>query len=173
MTSPIVDTTLSELRKVKRLADKAIAQLDDRQLWVRIDPEANSVGVLMRHMAGNMRSRWTEFLTSDGEKPDRNRDSEFVSPPGTREDLLNLWEKGWACVFRALEPLNDGDMTRTVTIRGEEMSVMQAINRQMTHYAYHVGQIVCLARHYARDAWQPLTIPKKRAELLTEPKGGA
>jgi hypothetical protein len=114
-------------------------------------------------MAGNMRSRWTDFLTSDGEKPDRDRDSEFVNPPATRDALLRIWEDGWARLFGALEPLSDADLTRTVTIRGEPHSVMQAINRQMAHYPHHIGQIVMLAKHFAHDHWQSLSIPRNRS----------
>jgi hypothetical protein len=120
-------------------------------------------GILVKHMAGNMRSRWTDFLTTDGEKPERDRDREFVDPPATREALLNLWEDGWTCLFRALEPLSDADLGRTVTIRGEAHSVMQAVNRQVAHYAHHVGQIVLLAKHFAHDRWEPLSVPRNRS----------
>jgi len=111
-------------------------------------------------MAGNMRSRWTDFLTSDGEKPDRDRESEFMDPPASRDGLLKLWEEGWECLFRALGPLSDADLTRTVTIRGEPHSVMQAINRQVAHYSYHCGQIVLLAKHFAHDRWKSLSVPR-------------
>jgi hypothetical protein len=114
-------------------------------------------------MAGNMRSRWTDFLISDGEKPDRNRDSEFVEPPSRRGDLMNLWEDGWQCLFRALAPLSDSDVGRTVTIRGEVHSVMQAINRQMAHYAYHCGQIVLLAKHFSHEQWKSLSVPRNKS----------
>jgi hypothetical protein len=114
-------------------------------------------------MAGNMRSRWTDFLTTDGEKPDRNRDTEFDEPPRTRTELMELWERGWKLLLSALEPLSDADLTRTITIRTEPHSVTQAINRQVAHYSYHVGQIVYLARHFAGDKWQTLTIPKKKS----------
>jgi hypothetical protein len=114
-------------------------------------------------MAGNMRSRWTGFLTTDGEKPDRHRDTEFVDPPPMREALMQLWENGWNCIFTALEPLTDADIGRTVTIRGEPHSVMQAINRQMAHYAYHCGQIVLLAKHFQHDRWKSLTVPKNKS----------
>jgi hypothetical protein len=110
-----------------------------------------------------MRSRWTDFLTSDGEKPDRRRDSEFVAPPATREELMRLWETGWAHVFRAVEPLTDADLGRAVTIRGEAHSVMQAINRQIAHYASHVGQIVFLAKHFQQSNWKSLSIPRNRS----------
>jgi hypothetical protein len=117
----------------------------------------------MKHMAGNMRSRWTDFLTSDGEKPTRDRDSEFVDPPGTRESLLVLWNEGWELLFRALEPLTDTELERTVKIRGEAHSVMQAMNRQLTHYAYHSGQIVMLAKHLNHSHWKTLSVPRNRS----------
>jgi hypothetical protein len=119
-------------------------------------------------MAGNMRSRWTDFLTSDGEKADRNRDTEFEAPPKTRAELMEMWERGWKLLLGALEPLNDADLTRTITIRTEPHSVMQAINRQVAHYSYHVGQIVYLARHFAGDKWQTLTIPKKKSSEFNQ-----
>ena len=126
------------------------------------DPESNSIATIVKHITGNMRSRWTDFLSTDGEKPNRNRDSEFVDPPATREALLATWEDGWQHVFRAIEPLTDADLARTVTIRGEPHSVMQAINRQLTHYACHIGQIMMLAKHFAGDRWQSLSIPRAR-----------
>ena len=123
----------------------------------------NSIAIIVKHMAGNMRSRWTNFLTTDGEKPDRNRDSEFTDAPASREALMKIWEDGWAIVFGALEPLSDADLGRTITIRGEAHSVMQAINRQIAHYAHHSGQIVMLAKHFAKDRWQSLSIPRNRS----------
>ena len=161
-TSPLA-SSLQVLHEYKRMAERAIAQVSDEQLTQTIDPEANSIAVIMKHIAGNMRSRWTDFLTSDGEKPDRNRDTEFETPPATRAELLRIWEDGWARVFTALEPLSDADLGRTVTIRGEPHSVFQAIVRQLTHYAAHTGQIVLLAKHFQSDHWQTLSIPKRRA----------
>ena len=148
-------------RQYKKMGEAAMAQVGDEQLFAPLDSESNSIALIVKHMAGNMRSRWTDFLTTDGEKPDRNRDSEFVEPPPTREALIEVWEDGWACVFAALEPLTDADLGRTVYIRGHAHSVMQAINRQMAHYASHCGQIVLLAKHYRRDRWKSLSIPKK------------
>jgi len=145
------------------MAERAIAQVSDEQLTQTIDPEANSIAVIMKHIAGNMRSRWTDFLTTDGEKPDRDRDSEFERPPATRAELLRVWEDGWSRVFTALEPLSDADLTRTVMIRGEAHSVIQAIIRQLTHYAAHIGQIVLLAKHFQSDRWKTLSMPKRRA----------
>jgi Protein of unknown function (DUF1572) len=147
----------------KGLGEKAMAQVSDDELFVELATDANSIAIIVKHMAGNMRSRWTDFLTSDGEKPDRNRDSEFVDPPATRAALLEMWEAGWALVFQALEPLNDADLGRTVLIRGEAHSVMQAINRQVAHYSYHVGQMVMLAKHFAGDRWKSLSVPRNKS----------
>src|SRR6202011_2520684 len=150
-TTSYLEDSLTLFRYYKNLAERAMAQVSDEQLLTVLDGEMNSIGLIVKHMAGNMRSRWTDFLTTDGEKPDRDRDTEFVDPPSTREALMQVWEQGWACVFGALEPLTDADLGRTVYIRGEAHSVMQAINRQMTHYAGHCGQIVLLAKHYRKD----------------------
>ncbi len=140
-----------------------MAQVPEAQLNASLDSESNSIAVIVKHIAGNMRSRFTDFLTSDGEKPDRNRDSEFVSPPSTREVLMKMWQDGWACVFSALVPLTDEDLGRTVTIRGEPHSVMQAINRQTAHYAMHCGQIVFLAKHFAADQWKSVSVPRNKS----------
>jgi hypothetical protein len=162
-TTSYIEDCLTLLRYYKTLAERAIDQVSDEQLFATLDDEANSIGIIVKHMAGNMRSRWSDFLTTDGEKPNRNRDEEFMDPPATREALLNVWEDGWRLVFQALEPLSDADLGRTVTIRGEAHSVMQAINRQLAHYAHHVGQIVLLAKHFAHDHWQSLSIPRNRS----------
>jgi hypothetical protein len=161
-TSYLADS-LDLFRYYKNLAERAMAQLADDQLVAVLDGEMNSIAVIVKHMAGNMRSRWTDFLTSDGEKPDRNRDTEFDDPPASREALLTLWEQGWQYLFSALEPLADEDLERTVTIRGEAHSVMQAINRQMAHYSYHCGQIVLLAKHFKSDDWHSLSVPRKQS----------
>jgi hypothetical protein len=145
------------------MAERAIAQVTDEQLTRTLDPESNSIALIVKHLAGNMRSRWTDFLTSDGEKPDRDRDSEFEIPPANRAELMRIWEDGWQRVFAALEPLSDADLSRTVTIRGEPHSVIQAIHRQLAHYAAHTGQIVLLAKHFQSDRWQTLSVPKRRA----------
>ena len=162
-TTSYLEDSLSLFRQYKKLAERAIEQVTDEQLLAVLDEEANSIAIIVKHMTGNMRSRWTDFLTTDGEKPDRDRDSEFVDPPATRKALLDVWEDGWARVFQALEPLSDADLSRTVTIRGEAHSVMQAVNRQMAHYANHVGQIVMLAKHFAHDRWQSLSVPRNRS----------
>jgi hypothetical protein len=162
-TTSYLEDSLAVLRYYKTLAERAMEQVTDEQLYAVPDEELNSIAVVVKHMAGNMRSRWRDFLTSDGEKPDRDRDSEFVDPPPTRAALMNLWEDGWRYVFTALEPLSEGDMSRTVTIRGEAHSVMQAVNRQIAHYAYHCGQIVLLAKQFLRGRWKSLSIPRGKS----------
>lgn len=165
-TTSYIEESAAVLRYYKKLAERAIAQVADEQLFAILDEEMNSIAVVMKHMAGNMRSRWTDFLTSDGEKPDRNRDTEFIDPPVTRESLMRMWEEGWNRVFGAIEPLKEADLNRTVTIRGEQHSAMQAINRQIAHYAYHCGQIVFLAKHFAASRWNSLSVPRgKSAEF--------
>lgn len=164
-TSYLKDAT-DVFRYYKRLGDRAIEQVPDDALVSALDAESNSIAIIVKHMAGNLRSRWTDFLTTDGEKPDRNRDAEFEAPPATRAGLLALWETSWKLVFDALAPLAETDLSRTIHIRGEAHSVMQAINRNITHTAYHVGQIVCLAKHFARPGWNSLTVPRgKSAEF--------
>jgi uncharacterized damage-inducible protein DinB len=163
-TDSYLKDSIDVFRYYKKLGENAIAQCPDTSLTAQVDPESNSIGIVVKHMAGNMRSRWTDFLTTDGEKPNRNRDSEFEEPPKTRAELLDSWDAGWKCVFSALEGLSDADMTRRVTIRGEEHSVMQAINRQIAHYSYHVGQIVFLAKHSAGANWKSLSVPKNRSK---------
>ncbi len=162
-TTSYLEDSLSLFRYYKNLAEQAIAQITDDQLLAELDSESNSIAVIVKHLSGNMRSRWQDFLTTDGEKPTRDRDAEFEDPPSTRQALLAAWEEGWQCVFTALEPLADGDLQRTVTIRGEPHSVMQTINRQLAHYAYHCGQIVLLAKHYRSAEWKSLTIPKRKS----------
>jgi uncharacterized damage-inducible protein DinB len=162
-TTSYVEDSLSLFRYYKKLAEHAIEQVTDEQLLTALDQESNSIAIIVKHMAGNMRSRWTDFLTKDGEKPDRDRDSEFVEPPATRRALLEVWEDGWRRVFEALEPLTDADLGRAVTIRGEQHSVMQAMNRQLAHYAHHVGQIVLLAKHFGHDGWESLSVPRNRS----------
>ena len=162
-TTSYIQDSLDLFRYYKKLAERAIAQVTDEELFELLDDEANSIAIVVKHMTGNMRSRWTNFLTSDGEKPDRNRDTEFVDPPATRVALMEAWEDGWNRVFGALEPLTDADLARTITIRGEAHSVMQAVNRQVAHYAHHIGQIVLLAKHFAGARWESLSIPKNRS----------
>jgi hypothetical protein len=161
-----LDEAHREMRGHKRLAEGAMAQLKDEELFITLDPESNSIALIVKHMAGNMRSRFTDFLTTDGEKPDRYRDQEFELNPGTttRADLTKWWEEGWARVFPAIEALKPEDVVRTVTIRGEPHTVMQAINRQIAHYAYHTGQIVFLAKHIRSSKWKTLSIARSKSE---------
>jgi hypothetical protein len=155
---------LASFRDYKRLAEKAFTQVSPEEFLVTLDAEGNSIGVIVKHMAGNMISRWTDFLNTDGEKPDRNRDMEFVLAPGaTRDELVTYWERGWAQVFEAIEPLRPEDLARQVYIRGKAHTVLEAINRQLTHYAYHVGQIVFLAKHLRSTEWKSLSIPRNRS----------
>jgi hypothetical protein len=167
-TTSYLEDSLAVLAYYKKLAERAMEQVTDDQLFVTLDGEANSIGIIVKHMAGNMRSRWTDFLTTDGEKPDRDRDSEFMDAPATREALLRTWEDGWSRVFQALEPLTEEDLQRTVTIRGEPHSVMQAINRQVAHYPHHIGQIVMLAKHLAHDHWQSLSVPRNQSGTFNQ-----
>jgi hypothetical protein len=160
-----IDEAFRSLRGHKRLADAAIAQLSDEQFFAAPDPESNSVAIIVKHLAGNMRSRFTDFLTSDGEKPDRNRDREFVMHnDAKREEVLSSWEQNWQLVFETINSLQPADLGRTVSIRGEPHSVLQAINRQVVHYAYHVGQIVFLAKHWKGAQWKTLSVPKGQSE---------
>ncbi|HTS66135.1 MAG TPA: DUF1572 domain-containing protein [Candidatus Acidoferrales bacterium] len=163
LTTSFLEDALTLFRYYKKLAEDAMAQVTDEELTTVLDGEMNSIALVVKHMAGNMRSRWTDFLTTDGEKPDRNRDSEFVDPPVTREELRAVWEDGWNRVFAALQPLTEADLGRTVSIRGEQHSVMQAINRQLAHYPYHCGQIVMLAKHFRGERWKSLTVPKNKS----------
>ena len=178
----IAEHYLDELRRQfrghKRLAEGALAQVKDDELFTTLDPEANSVAVIIKHMAGNMRSRFTDFLTSDGEKPDRHRDQEFeLNETVSREIVMRWWEYGWGCVFSALNALKPEDLMRTVTIRGEPHTVLQAFNRQLAHYAYHIGQVVFLVKHFRSKNWNSLSIPRGKSEEynrtpLSERKAG-
>jgi len=164
-TTHYLEDSLKVFRDYKRLAEKACAQLSDEEFFRAIDREANSVAVIMRHLAGNMRSRWTDFLTTDGEKPDRNRDTEFeMDARTTRETVMGWWEQGWRCTFDALEPLRPEDFDTPLTIRGEPYTVVMAINRQLAHYASHVGQIILLAKHFRSTEWKSLSIPRGQSE---------
>lgn len=167
-TTSYVTDSVTIFRQSKKLAEAAMAQLSDEQLQTAIDPESNSIAIIVKHMAGNMRSRWTDFLTTDGEKPNRNRDSEFEQPSASRAELMALWEDGWQHVFAALEPLTDADLGRTITIRGEAHSVMQAINRQVAHYSSHCGQIIFLAKHLQSSNWKCLSVPRRKSEEFNQ-----
>lgn len=162
--SPILSVAIDELQKIKKLADKSIAQLSDAQLHETLEADANSVAILMRHMAGNMRSRWIDFLNSDGEKPNRMRDGEFEDPGQSREELVAEWEHGWQCVWDALAPLTDADLQRIVMIRSEPHTVYKAISRQVAHYSGHAYQILLLAKHMCGPNWKTLSIPRGQSE---------
>jgi len=170
LTTSYTEDAVDLFRYYKRLAERAIEQCSEEALFSTLDAESNSIAIIVKHMAGNMRSRWTDFLATDGEKPDRNRDSEFEAPPRNRTELIAMWERGWKSLFDALEPLAETDLTRTVTIRTEPHSVMQAINRQIAHYSYHVGQIVFLAKHLtvnATGSWTSLSVPRNKSRDFT------
>ena len=166
LTTSYVKDSTELFRHYKNLAERALAQCPEEGLLGTLDGESNCIAVIVKHMTGNMRSRWRDFLTTDGEKADRNRDTEFEEPPRTRAELMEMWESGWKYVFDALGGLQEGDVTRTVTIRTEPHSVMQAINRQMAHYSYHIGQITFLAKHFAAEhgKWAAITIARKRSD---------
>jgi Protein of unknown function (DUF1572) len=171
-----LEDAIASFRAYKKLAEKALDQLQDDEYFVALDEESNSIAVIMKHIAGNMFSRWTNFLTSDGEKPNRNRDMEFViEPQTTKDDVRAYWESGWKCLFAALEPLRAEDFERRVLIRRQEHTIVQAINRQMMHYAYHIGQMVYLAKHFRSADWNSLSIPRNRSaefNAYLETKGG-
>lgn len=171
-----VSDSIGLFRYYKKLGERAMEQCPDEALFVTLDAESNSIAIIVKHMAGNMRSRWMDFLTTDGEKPDRNRDTEFEAPPRTRAELMEMWERGWKYVFDALEPLTEADLTRTVTIRTEPHSVMQAISRQLAHYAHHVGQILFAAKHLTftkTGKWESLSVPRgKSAEINSKVAAG-
>ncbi|OFV98428.1 MAG: hypothetical protein A3H28_16325 [Acidobacteria bacterium RIFCSPLOWO2_02_FULL_61_28] len=161
----LIQNAIYESRRLKELAERAVAQIPEAALFEVLDEESNSIAMILKHMSGNLASRWTDFLTTDGDKPNRDRESEFRSEPSdTKAQLLERWEAGWGCLFATLESLQPEDLDRTVTIRGEPCSVLEAIHRQMTHSAYHVGQIVLLAKHDAGGKWQSLSVPRRKAE---------
>ena len=166
-----LDEARRQLRGHKRMGEGAMSQLQDQDFFVTLDPESNSVAILVKHLAGNMRSRFTDFLTSEGEKPDRFRDREFeLTANTTRADVMQLWEEGWGIVFAAIDPLKPEDVMRVITIRGEPHTVLQAINRQIAHYAQHIGQIVFLAKHIRSKEWKTLSIPRGKSEEFKDAK---
>jgi Protein of unknown function (DUF1572) len=169
-----LDDALLQLKKLKAQADKSIGQVSDEQFFALIDPDANSIALIMKHVAGNMRSRWTDFLTTDGEKPDRNRDSEFEQEgTDTRASVIARWESAWTLTLGTISSLTPEDLARRVQIRGESHSVLEAINRQLTHYAAHIGQIIMLAKHFAGAHWQTLSIPKGKSKEIEVAKSGS
>jgi Protein of unknown function (DUF1572) len=156
----VIDAIIKRFQAHKEMAEKAFGQISDAQLHQPLDENTNSIAVIAKHMSGNLRSRFTDFLTSDGEKPDRDRDSEFVDDIPDRPAFLAMWEAGWQCLFDAISPLTDSDLNKTINIRGEPHSVIDALLRQLSHHSYHTGQIVQLARYLAKDKWTVLTIPR-------------
>ncbi|MFZ0479192.1 MAG: DUF1572 family protein [Terriglobales bacterium] len=160
-----LDEIRRQLRGNKRMAENAMAQLEDKDFFTTINAESNSVAVLVKHIAGNARSRFTDFLTSDGEKPNRFRDREFeISTTTARGEVMRWWEDGWSCVFAALDSLKPEDLLRTVTIRQEPHTIVQALNRALAHYAQHIGQIVFLSKHLRAEQWKTLSIPRGKSE---------
>jgi len=165
MPGAFIDATLRELRSLKRAAERAMAQISDEQFFAALDAETNSIAVLVKHMSGNMRSRWTDFLTTDGEKPWRDRDAEFRIDPGdTRAALAERWEQGWRILLGSLESLGPADLERTVTIRAEPYTVVGATQRSLSHYSDHIGQIILLAKHFAGTDWKTLSIPRGKSQ---------
>ena len=174
-TTSYLKDSIELFRYYKKLAERAMQQAPDEALFAALDKESNSIAIIVKHMAGNMRSRWMDFLTTDGEKPDRNRDTEFEDAPKTRAELMALWERGWKYVFDALAPLTEADLVRKVTIRMEPHSVMQAINRQIAHYAHHVGQILYVAKHLTvakTGKWESLSVPRGKSGECTAKVAG-
>lgn len=164
---------LRQLEKLRCLAEDAVRQVNDEQFFRAPDPESNSIALIVKHVAGNMRSRWRDFLTTDGEKPDRQRDREFEREAGdTRAALMDRWEAGWGDALSTIRALRPDDLEKTVTLRGEPHTVLEAINRQVPHYAYHVGQIVYLAKHLAGPSWRTLSIPRGRSRDFDVGKDG-
>jgi len=172
MLSVYLPGVILNFRTYKALADKTISQLEDAEINIAQDEHSNSMALLVKHMHGNMISRWTDFLTTDGEKPDRHRDSEFEGELKDKAALIKLWEAGWDCMFHTLESLKEEDLRKTIYIRGEAHTVMEAINRQMMHYAYHVGQMVYLGKLIRGGTWHSLSIPKGKSEEFNKKMAG-
>ena len=172
LSQSYLDDVIARFEELRKGADKAIAQIQPQQLFEALDPESNSIAITMKHLSGNMRSRWRDFLTTDGEKPDRDRDTEFEKyESDTPESLNERWIAGWKYLFDALKGLTPDDLNRTVMIRNEPHYVYQAINRQLTHYGIHVGQIVFMAKHLASDHWKSLSIPRGKSQEVNKQKG--
>src|SRR5947208_14398997 len=171
-TTEFLAAIINAFEANKRLADRAIEQIADDKLRLALDPSTNSIAVILKHVAGNLTSRWTDFLTTDGEKPWRNRDDEFVDSFGSRAELLELWERGWACLLKTLKSLKLEDLEKTVMIRGEPHSVPLALERALGHTCYHIGQIVQVARIHAGQKWDTLTIPRGGSEQFNKANWG-
>ncbi len=163
-----LDSAIKRLRDEKSLGDKAMAQLEEADFHQQPNEASNSIGIIIRHLHGNMLSRWTNFLTEDGEKPWRRRDEEFENNQHSKDQLLLLWEEGWKVFLDTLQSLAEEDLLKTITVRTEPLSVVDAINRQIAHYSYHVGQIVYLARWFRNTRWQSLSIPKGASEQFNQ-----
>lgn len=168
ISSNYLQDALRTFRSYKNLADRALEQVSNDEFFIQIDSESNSLAIIVKHTAGNLRSRWTDFLTTDGEKSDRHRDTEFELIGDTRVSVMQAWESGWKTLFDNLEGLSPEDVARTVTIRGEPHTVIEAINRQLTHYAYHIGQIVFLAKHLRASEWKTLSVPRNQSQEFNE-----
>ncbi|MCC3372769.1 DUF1572 family protein [Cohnella sp. REN36] len=164
----LLETSVQDFKSMKKLGDGALSQFDAAGIHWKPEPESNSAAIIVKHMAGNMVSRWTDFLTTDGEKPDRDRDDEFDAGELDPDGLLALWEHGWAILFGALEALTPDDVLRTVAIRGQPHTVLQAIHRQISHYGYHVGQLVYVAKAYRSSDWRTLSIPKGKSQAFND-----
>lgn len=163
-----LNDAIATFRNYKQMAEKSITQVSDEEFFRALDEEANSIAIIVKHIAGNMRSRWTDFLTSDGEKDFRMRDTEFELVDDTRESLMEYWENSWQILFGAIEPLTADDFEKTVMIRGESHTIIEAINRQLTHYAYHIGQITFLAKHFKSKDWKTLSVPRNKSAEFNE-----
>lgn len=172
IATEFVSATINAFEANKRLADRAIEQVPDDKLHAALDDNTNSIAVIVKHIAGNLISRWTDFLTTDGEKPWRNRDDEFVDSLGSRGDILQLWETGWSCLLTTLKSLKPDDLGKTITIRGEPHSVPLAMERSLGHTCYHIGQIVQVARIHAGENWKTLTIPRGGPEEFNKANWG-
>lgn len=172
MKKTIIENYLTDaiatFRNYKKLAEKAMAQVSDEEFFRLIDAESNSIAIIVKHISGNLKSRFSDFLTSDGEKDFRNRDSEFVTYNDTRESLMQSWEEGWQTLFVAIEPLNAKDFDKKITIRQQSHTICEAINRQLAHYAYHIGQITFLAKHFKSSEWQTLSVPKNKSAQFNQ-----
>lgn len=158
-----LDESIATFRNYKILAEGAIEQVSDEEFSKLIDAESNSIAVICKHVGGNLRSRWTEFLTTDGEKPDRNRDAEFTAETDSRDAVMQTWETAWNALFDSLEALTIEDLEKIVQIRGEDFTVVKAVSRSITHTAYHVGQIALLAKYFRSEAWKTLSVPKNQS----------
>ncbi|MBB3108961.1 hypothetical protein FHS18_001013 [Paenibacillus phyllosphaerae] len=171
LASHVLSLSIADFRGLKKLGDRALSQLPEAGYHWASEPESNNIAIIINHLSGNMISRWTDFLTTDGEKASRNRDAEFEDDGASPEELLHRWELGWSALFTALEALKPDDITRVVLIRGERHTVLQAIHRQIAHYGYHVGQLVYVAKAFRSTAWQSLSIPKGGSAAFNEAKG--